>query len=137
VPVPSITTNTRFGSAARHALLAVVSKVAPCLGRVPYLVTSARRTPPGLFLSTKRRTFRVGSQVQDREGAVKAEDTDMSVRTKKTVAATRREAVAYHEAGHAVVAHMLGYQVQRVSISPKPGSAGHVSPQRHQQARVR
>jgi len=25
-----------------------------------------------------------------------------------------------------VLAHMLGYQVQRVSISPKPGSAGHV-----------
>jgi hypothetical protein len=32
VPVPSITTNTRFGAAARHALLAVVSNVAPCLG---------------------------------------------------------------------------------------------------------
>ena len=28
VPVPSITTNTRFGTAARHALLAVVSNVA-------------------------------------------------------------------------------------------------------------
>ena len=50
MPVPSMTTNTRFGSAARHALLIVVSKVAPCLGRVPYLVTSARRAPPGLFL---------------------------------------------------------------------------------------
>lgn len=48
----------------------------------------------------------------------------MSVRTKKTVAATRREAIAYHEAGHAVVAHMLGYQVDRVSIAPKVGSAG-------------
>ena len=51
----------------------------------------------------------------------------MSVRTKKTVAATRREAVAYHEAGHAVVAHMLGYEVRRVSIAPKSGSEGHVS----------
>jgi CRP-like cAMP-binding protein len=56
-----------------------------------------------------------------------AEGTDMSVRTKKTVAAARREAVAYHEAGHAVVAHKLGYQVRRVSIAPKSGSAGHVS----------
>ena len=46
----------------------------------------------------------------------------MSVRTK-----TRREAVAYHGAGHAVVAHKLGYQVRRVSIAPKSGSAGHVS----------
>jgi hypothetical protein len=52
---------------------------------------------------------------------------DMSVRTKKTVAATRREAVAYHEAGHAVVAHMLEYQVRRVSIAPKSDSEGHVS----------
>jgi hypothetical protein len=51
----------------------------------------------------------------------------MSVRTKKTVAATRRQAAAYHEAGHAVVAHMLGYQVLRVSIARKSGSAGHVS----------
>ena len=33
VPVPSITTNTRFGAAARHALLAEVPNVAPCLGR--------------------------------------------------------------------------------------------------------
>src|SRR5262249_54095246 len=48
------------------------------------------------------------------------------VRTKKTVAAARRE-VAYHEAGHAVIAHMLGYQVRRVSIAPKSGSTGHVS----------
>jgi len=32
VPVPNITTNIRFGSAARHALLAVVSSVAPRLG---------------------------------------------------------------------------------------------------------
>jgi Peptidase family M41 len=51
----------------------------------------------------------------------------MSVRTKKMVAATRREAVAYHEAGHAVVAHMLGHQVRRVSIAPKSGSEGRVS----------
>src|SRR6516225_911173 len=51
----------------------------------------------------------------------------MSVRTKKTVAATRREAIAYHEAGHAVVAHMLGYQVLRVSIASKSGSASHMS----------
>lgn len=51
----------------------------------------------------------------------------MSVRTKKTVAATRREATAYHEAGHAVVAHMLEYQVRRVSIAPKCGSDGRVS----------
>ena len=51
----------------------------------------------------------------------------MSVRTKKTVDARRREAVAYHEAGHAVVAHMLGYKVLRVSIAPKAGSDGHVS----------
>jgi len=51
----------------------------------------------------------------------------MSVRTKKTVAATRREAVAYHEAGHAVVAHMLGYQVFRVSIVPKSDSTAHIS----------
>jgi hypothetical protein len=29
VPVPSITTNTRFGASARHALLAVVSNVVP------------------------------------------------------------------------------------------------------------
>jgi hypothetical protein len=50
----------------------------------------------------------------------------MSVRTKKMVAATR-EAVAYHEAGHAVVAHMLGHQVRRVSIAPKSGSDGRVS----------
>ena len=40
VPVPSITTNTRFGSAARHALLAVVSKVAPCSG--VFLIWSPR-----------------------------------------------------------------------------------------------
>jgi hypothetical protein len=46
----------------------------------------------------------------------------MSVRTKKTVDARRREAVAYHEAGHAVVAHMLGYKVLRISIAPKAGS---------------
>jgi hypothetical protein len=52
---------------------------------------------------------------------------DMSVRTKKTVAATRRKAIAYHEAGHAVAAHRLGYEVMRVSIAPKSGSAGHVS----------
>ena len=32
VPVPSITTNTRFGSAARHALLAVISNVCPLFG---------------------------------------------------------------------------------------------------------
>jgi hypothetical protein len=51
----------------------------------------------------------------------------MSVRTKKAVAATRREAVAYHEAGHAVVAHMLEYQVRRASIAPKSGSDGRVS----------
>jgi ATP-dependent Zn protease len=38
----------------------------------------------------------------------------MSVRTKEAFASKRREAVAYHEAGHAVVAHMLGYQVRRV-----------------------
>ena len=50
----------------------------------------------------------------------------MSVRTKKTVTATRRTSVAYHEAGHAVVAHMLGYQVFRVSIGPKADSAGHM-----------
>jgi hypothetical protein len=55
-----------------------------------------------------------------------AQSTDMSVRTKKMVAATR-EAVAYHEAGHAVVAHMLGHQVRRVSIAPKSGSDGRVS----------
>jgi ATP-dependent Zn protease len=50
----------------------------------------------------------------------------MSVRTKKMVAAAR-EAVAYHEAGHAVAAHRLGYEVRRVSIAPKSGSTGHVS----------
>jgi hypothetical protein len=49
----------------------------------------------------------------------------MSVRTKKMVAATRREAAAYHEAAHAVVAHMLGYQVLRVSIAPKSDSTAH------------
>ena len=35
--------------------------------------------------------------------------------------------LTYHEAGHAVVAHMLGYKVLRVSIAPKAGSYGHVS----------
>jgi len=51
----------------------------------------------------------------------------MRFRTKETVAARRREANAYHEAGHAVVAHMLGYEVLRVTIVPKAGSEGHVS----------
>src|SRR6516162_2273176 len=42
---------SRAHSAARREALVVVSKVAPCLGRVPYLVTSARRAPPGHFYS--------------------------------------------------------------------------------------
>lgn len=37
---------------------------------------------------------------------------------------TRDEATAYHEAGHAVVALALGWQVQRVSILPKQESLG-------------
>src|SRR5215469_14496587 len=51
VPVPSITTNTRFGAAARHALWVVVSNVAPDWGVSSLLVTSARRAPPGHFYS--------------------------------------------------------------------------------------
>jgi hypothetical protein len=51
-----------------------------------------------------------------------AQSTDMSVRKKKMVAAQ-----AYHEAGHAVVAHKFGYQVFRVSIVPKPDSTAHIS----------
>ena len=62
VPVPSITTNTRFGSAARHALLAVVSKVAPCSG--VFLIWSPR---PGahrrafFYFGRKGRVFLVVS----------------------------------------------------------------------------
>src|SRR5262245_14276777 len=40
--------SSALGGARREALV-VVSKVAPCLGRVPY--TSARRAPPGHFYS--------------------------------------------------------------------------------------
>src|SRR5262249_40712380 len=49
-------------------------------------------------------------------------------RTSKTAAAERRrQAAAFHEAGHAVVAHMLEYKVFRISIAPKAGSEGHTS----------
>jgi ATP-dependent Zn protease len=37
-----------------------------------------------------------------------------------------REAVAYHEAGHAVVAYVVGLTVERVSIQSDGIAAGHV-----------
>jgi len=49
VPVPSITTNTRFGAAARHALLAVVSNVAPPWGVNPLTLGPARTAGPFYF----------------------------------------------------------------------------------------
>jgi hypothetical protein len=36
------------------------------------------------------------------------------------------EATAYHEAGHAVIAYMLGYQPQSVTIVPAVDTAGHI-----------
>jgi hypothetical protein len=39
---------------------------------------------------------------------------------------SRRSDAAYHEAGHAVVALTLGYQVELVTIVPTAGSDGHV-----------
>ncbi len=36
------------------------------------------------------------------------------------------DVVAYHEAGHAVAAKMLGFVVDRISISPQGDAAGHV-----------
>jgi len=38
----------------------------------------------------------------------------------------KREHVAYHEAGHAVIALMLGYKVGKVTIKPRYGSVGSV-----------
>ena len=38
----------------------------------------------------------------------------------------RLEATAYHEAGHAVMAHTLGMPMHGASIVPKGGSLGHV-----------
>ncbi len=43
------------------------------------------------------------------------------------------EAYAYHEAGHAVIAHELGFRVQSLSIVPEEDTLGrvhHVSPLR-------
>ncbi len=37
-----------------------------------------------------------------------------------------RDVVAYHEAGHAVAAHVLGLNVDRVVIQSEGGAAGHV-----------
>ena len=37
-----------------------------------------------------------------------------------------RDVVAHHEAGHAVAAHVLGVNVERVAIQPEGGAAGHV-----------
>jgi len=40
---------------------------------------------------------------------------------------SRREATAYHEAGHAVVCHKLGYQTKRITIVPSGTSLGECS----------
>lgn len=37
-----------------------------------------------------------------------------------------REVAAHHEAGHAVAAHLLGLNIDRVTIQPEGGTAGHV-----------
>ena len=37
-----------------------------------------------------------------------------------------REVAAHHEAGHAVAAHVLGLNVDHVTIEPEGGAAGHV-----------
>jgi hypothetical protein len=39
---------------------------------------------------------------------------------------SQREATAYHEAGHAVIAHVLGYKLELVTIVPEPGRHGAV-----------
>ena len=36
------------------------------------------------------------------------------------------EATAYHEAGHAVIAYLLGYKPQSVTIAPTFDTAGHL-----------
>jgi hypothetical protein len=36
------------------------------------------------------------------------------------------EATAYHEAGHAVIAYLLGYRPQSVTIVPTADTAGHI-----------
>jgi Peptidase family M41 len=36
----------------------------------------------------------------------------------------KKQTIAYHEAGHAVVAHRVGYRVDVVSIVPKGASEG-------------
>jgi ATP-dependent Zn protease len=36
------------------------------------------------------------------------------------------EYIAYHEAGHAVIGHVLGYKVGKVTIKPKPFTLGNV-----------
>ena len=39
----------------------------------------------------------------------------------------RRRSIAYHEAGHAVVAHRLGVEVEHVTIVPDHTSRGHIT----------
>jgi hypothetical protein len=41
-------------------------------------------------------------------------------------ATTQVEATAYHEGGHAVIAYMLGYMPQSVTIVPTLDTAGHI-----------
>ena len=44
----------------------------------------------------------------------------------KRLSQSQVEATAYHEAGHAVVAYVLGYKPQSVTIVPTVDAAGHI-----------
>lgn len=63
-----------------------------------------------------------GTTTKEAPLTMRASEDHMPMRLRKA----QREATAYHEAGHAVIAHVLGYKPELVTIVPEPGRHGAV-----------